>query len=86
MRPGLRLDQVPDYLPVRLRTVTEVEAAAAVVARQRWLTDPIEPRPTRTVDRAWRARTMSDALRDASDLLGRGYLQAGRDGVATWHR
>jgi len=34
---GMRLDQLPDYLRVRLRTVTEVEAAAAVVARQRWL-------------------------------------------------
>ena len=34
---GMRLDQLPDYLWVRLRTVTEVEAAAAVVARHRWL-------------------------------------------------
>ena len=37
---GMRLDQVPDYLTVRLRTVTEVEAAAAVVARHRWRTEP----------------------------------------------
>ena len=37
---GLRLDQVPDYLRARLTTVTEVEAAAAVVARRCWLADP----------------------------------------------
>ena len=36
---GMRLEQVPDYIVARLRTVTEVEAAAAVVARHRWLTD-----------------------------------------------
>ena len=38
------------------------------------------PHPVRTlveIDRAWRARTASDALRDASDLLGRGYLRLG---------
>jgi urease accessory protein len=71
---GLRLDQVPDYLTARLTTVTEVEAAAAVVARQRWLTDPTVPAITE-VDRAWRVRTASAALRDASDLLGRSYLR-----------
>ena len=27
------------------------------------------------MDRAWRVRTASDALRDASDLLGRSYLR-----------
>ena len=30
------------------------------------------------VDRAWRVRTASDALRDASDLLGRSYLRSAR--------
>ncbi len=71
---GLRLDRVPDYLVARLTTVTEVEAAAAVVARRRWLADPSVPALTE-VDRAWRVRTASAALRDASDLLGRSYLR-----------
>ena len=71
---GLRLDRVPDFLTARLTTVTEVEAAAAVVARQRWLSDPTAP-AIKDVDRAWRVRTASAALRDASDLLGRSYLR-----------
>ena len=71
---GLRLDRVPDYLTARLTTVTEVEAAAAVVARRRWLADPTVP-AMKEVDRAWRVRTASAALRDASDLLGRSYLR-----------
>ena len=79
---GMRLDQVPDYLVARLRTVTEVEAAAAVVARHRWLTEPeVRTRSMREVDAAWRVRTLSDALRDASDLLGRSYL---RMAAAVW--
>ena len=79
---GMRLDQVPDYIVVRLRTVTEVEAAAAVVARHRWLTEPEARTPAmREVDAAWRVRTLSDALREASDLLGRSYL---RMSAAVW--
>lgn len=74
LRHGLRLDQVPDYLRARLTTVTEVEAAAAVVARHRWLSTP-DVRRLAEVDRAWRVRTASAALRDASDLLGRSYLR-----------
>ena len=71
---GLRLDRVPDYLTARLTTVTEVEAAAAVVARRCWLADPTVSAITE-VDRAWRVRTSSNALRDASELLGRSYLR-----------
>jgi urease accessory protein len=71
---GLRLDQVPDYLRARLTTVTEVEAAAAVVARRCWRAEP-DVATLRGVDRAWRVRTASAALRDASDLLGRSYLR-----------
>jgi urease accessory protein len=79
---GMRLDQVPDYIVVRLRTVTEVEAAAAVVARHRWLTEPEARTPAmREVDAAWRVRTLSDVLREASDLLGRSYL---RMSAAVW--
>ena len=72
---GLRLEEVPAYLTARLRTVTEVEAATAVVARQ--VGDTLDPdrraAELAAVDRAWRVRTPSAALRDASDLLGRGY-------------
>ena len=91
---GMRLDQLPDYLRVRLRTVTEVEAAAAVVARHRWLAGTMEAilplthgrsasvvEAMREVDAAWRVRTLSDALREASDLLGRSYL---RTASAVW--
>ena len=79
---GMRLEQVPHYIVARLRTVTEVEAAAAVVARHRWLTEPeARTRSMREVDAAWRVRTLSDALRDASDLLGRSYL---RTAAAVW--
>lgn len=83
MQGGLTLEQLPDYLSVRLRTVTEVEAATAVVARRVWTgprAEPVEAPAVEAlaeVDRAWRARTVSDALRDASDLLGRGYLRLG---------
>lgn len=92
---GLDLADVPEYARARLTTVTEVEAAAAVVARHRWLTASVVPdlsdskvattresdnsayvgRRLAEVDRAWRVRTMSAALRDASDLLGRSYLR-----------
>lgn len=82
LRNGMRLDQVPDYLQVRLSTVTEVEAATAVVARHRWLTEPgSRHRALGEVDAAWRVRTLSDALREASDLLGRSYL---RTASAVW--
>ncbi len=36
LRHGMRVDEVPDYLRVRLATVTEAEAAAAVVAGRVW--------------------------------------------------
>lgn len=74
---GMTLAEVPDYVTVRLRSVTEVEAAVAVVARHLWLTLPTGGRVVALVelDRAWRARTVSDALRDAADLLGRSYLR-----------
>lgn len=74
---GLALAQVPDYLRARMRTVTEVEAATSVVARHAWLSTPASNRARvlAEVDRAWRVRTLSDALRAASDLLGRSYAR-----------
>lgn len=79
---GMRLDQVPDYVTVRLRTVTAVEAAAAVVARHRWRSESDRRVPAMAeVDAAWRVRTLSDVLRNASDSLGRSYL---RTAGAVW--
>lgn len=74
---GMSLAEVPDYVTVRLRTVTEVEAAVAVVARSVWLDVPPGARleDLGQLDAAWRARTVSDALRGAADLLGRSYLR-----------
>lgn len=86
LRHGMDVNQVPAYLRVRLATVTEVEAAAAVVAGQVWADRTRgASRPVvealAAVDAAWRVRTLSDALREASDLLGRSYL---RTAAAVW--
>ena len=79
---GMRMDQVPDYLTVRLRTVTAVEAAAAAVARYRWGSESDQRTAAMVeVDAAWRVRTLSDVLRKASDSLGRSYL---RTAGAVW--
>lgn len=83
LRNGMRSAQVPDYLRARLATVTETEAAAAVVARHVWLAAEPTDRTTAldVVDRAWRVRTPAAAMRAAADLLGRGYL---RTTAALW--
>ena len=87
LRHGMRVAEVPAYLRVRLATVTEVEAAAAVVAGRVWAARTVRERSVGVVaalgevDRAWRVRTLSDALREASDLLGRSYL---RTAAAVW--
>jgi urease accessory protein len=80
---GMKLSDVPEYLAVRLETVTEVEAATAVVARHVWreAESAVSVAALKEVDRAWRVRTASDALRDASDLLARSYL---RLAAAVW--
>jgi urease accessory protein len=84
LRHGMRVDEVPAYLRVRLTTVTEVEAATAVVAGRVWASSELPASRVaalRKVDAAWRVRTLSDALREASDLLGRSYL---RTAAAVW--
>ena len=79
---GMALASVPDYLTVRLRTVTEVEAATAVLARRTWLEGGAHRVAALVaLDAAWRARTPSDVLRDAADLLGRSHL---RLAAAVW--
>lgn len=79
IRAGMPPADVPDYLTARLRTVTRVEAGAAVLARYCTLdaTRPAGDLPgaLAEVDLAWRARTVSPALRETSVLLGRGYAR-----------
>jgi urease accessory protein len=81
LRHGMELPDVPRYLVARLRTVTEVEAAAAVVARHACLTAEEPAVALAAVDDAWRVHTLSDAMRDASDLLGRSFA---RLAAAVW--
>jgi urease accessory protein len=75
LQHGMPPADVPRYLLARLRTVTEVEAAAAVIARHVWLNAADRSAALADVDEAWRVRTLSDGVRDASDLLGRGYAR-----------
>jgi len=78
MREGICITQVPEYIRARLRTVVAVEAGAAVVARhlvQRTAPDPELTSGLEQVDAAWRARTISPALRENAEILGRGYAR-----------
>ncbi|TKV57130.1 urease accessory protein UreF [Nakamurella flava] len=78
LRAGMTVDDIPSYLTARLRSVVPVEAGAAVLARREVLDatapDDLTARLT-AVDEAWRARTVSPALRDNAQVLGRGYLR-----------
>ena len=76
IRAGLPAASIPGYLRARLRTVTTVEAGAAVVARSRTLTGAAGlAADLAEVDLAWRARTVSPAMRETAALLGRGYAR-----------
>ncbi|MFI2103762.1 urease accessory protein UreF [Isoptericola sp. NPDC019693] len=85
LRGGLPAAEVPAWMAGRATTVSLVEAGTAVVAA-RLLADappgpPDSPATAQGLDalvRAWSARTPSRALRDASRLLGRGYLRVAR--------
>jgi len=68
---GTRLSEVADYARDRLRTITRVEAAVAVVARAVALNgEQVTP-----VEAAWAARTPSHVLRAVSRRQGRAYLR-----------
>jgi urease accessory protein len=71
LHAGMPPAAIPAYLRTRLRTVTLVEAGAAVVALHRFRTGG----SLQEVEDAWAARTPSDALRQASTAVGRGYLR-----------
>ncbi|MGA8256663.1 MAG: hypothetical protein WB767_08825, partial [Nocardioides sp.] len=62
LRAGLEPHEVPAYVRTRLRTVTRVEAATAVVAR-RYFESGLDVAP---VEAAWAARTPSAAMRATS--------------------
>ena len=71
---GLRIADVPDYIDLRLQTVTRVEAATAVVA----LHHLRQGLPLVDVESAWAARTPSAALRATSRSMARGLLRLAR--------
>ncbi|MGW1108007.1 urease accessory protein UreF [Streptomyces sp. NPDC002540] len=71
LRAGTTSAEVPAYLRTRLRTVTRVEAATAVVARA----VAAGGGDLAEVEAAWAARTPSQALRANGRRLGRGYLR-----------
>lgn len=71
---GLRSAEVPDYINLRLRTVTRVEAATAVVA----LHHLRQGLALADVETAWAARTPSAALRATSRSMGRALLRVVR--------
>lgn len=68
---GVGPGDVPDYIALRLQTVTRVEAATAVVAlhrlRQGYRLEEVEV--------CWAARTPSAAMRTTSYAMGRGLLR-----------
>lgn len=68
---GNQLADVENYARDRLRTITRVEAGAAVVARHLVL----KGAAVACVERAWAARTPSQALRAASRRQGRAYVR-----------
>lgn len=77
LRQGVSLADVPGYIRARLRTVVAVEAGAAVVARHlvHHTSDRELTQRLGQVDAAWRARTISPALRENAEVLGRGYAR-----------
>lgn len=71
---GVGAAEVPEYIDLRLRTVTRVEAATAVVALHH-LRQGIE---LAAVETAWAARTPSAAMRATSRSMGRALLRLAR--------
>jgi urease accessory protein len=81
LRGGMPPGDVPAWMIGRATTVSLVEAGTAVVAARLLADAGPDDRVDLGVDavvRAWAARTPSPALREASRLLGRGYLRVAR--------
>lgn len=68
---GLPADRVPDYVRLRLQTVTRVEAATAVVA----LAHQRNGGSLEAVVEAWQARTPSPAMRATARTQGKALLR-----------
>lgn len=79
---GMSPADVAAYIHGRAETTSLVEAGTAVVARHRFLSAP-SAQGLPEVIAHWAARTPSLAQREASRLLGRGYL---RLATTTWGR
>lgn len=71
---GLDEADVPSYIRSRLLGVTRVEAGTAVAARHAVRSGS----PLVDVDRAWAARTVSPALREAARLQGQAMVRLAR--------
>lgn len=74
LQGGMPASEVPALIRGRAVTSSLVDAGTAVVARHVFASDG----PVEAVAAAWAARTPSAALREASRLLGRGYLRLAR--------
>lgn len=72
LRGGMSVDDVPAFLRSRAVTTSLVDAGTAVVAMHA-ACDGL--RALAAVERAWAARTPSQALRETARALGRGYLR-----------
>jgi len=68
---GVETAHVPDYIALRLRTVTRVEAATAAVALHSFR----QSLPLADVETAWAARTPSAAMRATSRIMARGLVR-----------
>jgi urease accessory protein len=78
VQAGLELGDVPRYIEARLRSLTRLDAGAAVLAHRiatDW--DATGEARLRRLDRSIGARTPSAALRAAARLLGRGLARVG---------
>jgi urease accessory protein len=79
---GMPPSAAADYLALRARTTTLVDAGTAVATMHAVLDGSAEVgAELGTIERAWAARTPSGAMRDASRDLGRGLLRLAR---RTW--
>lgn len=75
IRDGLKVDQVDEFLRVRLSSVVVVEAAAAVLTQRAGTNAAFSLADVRD---AVHARTPSSAMRDSSGLLGHGLARLAR--------
>ncbi|GAB2592713.1 urease accessory protein UreF [Kribbella endophytica] len=71
---GNKLEEIEQCARDRLRTVTRVEAGAAVVARHLTAAEPVD-QGLQALEAAWAARVPSQVLRSVARRQGRAYLR-----------